>query len=101
MKELATKGNINEELSKLLNENYEERIMMVGEAFSIRDQMVCNQQDLKEIDEYINVYSTEKSLKIFFFYFYFFYEDFLSLRPFQAHFWPWLNIQRLLSFKCP
>ena len=49
--------------SKLLNENYDERIMMVGEAFSIRNQMVCNQQDLKEIDEYINVYNTEESLK--------------------------------------
>ena len=63
MKELATEGNNNEELSKLLNENYEKRIMMVGEAFSIRDQMVCNQQDLKEIDEYINVYNTDESLK--------------------------------------
>ena len=32
MKELAKQGDNNEELSKLLNEHYEERIMMVGEA---------------------------------------------------------------------
>ena len=37
MKELVTNGDNNEELSLLLNEHNEERIMMPGEAFSIRD----------------------------------------------------------------
>ena len=37
--------------------------MMVGEAFSLRDQMVCSQKDLSEIYEYISVYNTEESLK--------------------------------------
>ena len=46
MKELVKQGDNNEELSRLLNEHYEERMMIVGEAFSIRDQMVCNQKDL-------------------------------------------------------
>ena len=42
MKELVKQGDNNKELRILLNEHYEERIMMVGEAFSMRDQMLCN-----------------------------------------------------------
>ena len=38
-------------------------IMMVGEAFSLRDQMLCNEQDLSEIDNYLNVYHKEEAAK--------------------------------------
>ena len=63
MKELVKQGNNNGELSKLLNEQNEESTMMVGEAFSLRDQMVCSQKDLLEIYEYISMYHTEESEK--------------------------------------
>ena len=53
MKELVTNGDNNEELNMLLNEHSKERIMTVGKAFSIRNQMVCNDEVLLNIDNYL------------------------------------------------
>ena len=41
----------------------ENNIMMLGEAFSLRDQMECTETDLKEIDEFLDIFSSEECRK--------------------------------------
>ena len=65
MKRLFNSKEGEKELGHLLHEgkHTENNIMMLGEAFSLRDQMECNETDLKEIDEFLDIFSSEECRK--------------------------------------
>ena len=65
MKKLFNSKEGRNELGHLLHESEytENNIMMLGEAFSMRDQMECSETDLKEIDEFLDIFSSEECRK--------------------------------------